>query len=366
MAVLRLELDNIFCFKKFEADFTYPKKLVKTSLDSEFLKDYPNMRYKKVNILIGANSSGKTSLGIAIWKTFLFIKDKEAKPFREMIADSNREASVLMDCAFEDGQFFRFEARMSTDEQIYVKYREIALRKDDTYESAVKRLPDGEFQPYNIALENAYVSGWNFRFPSIESGCDFISCKVDKTLYKEFVKTLNLILKSFDPSIVDVYKSNDAEDAYVIKFEDGRSEIVRHGYKLSELKQLSSGTKYAVNVANVLFSIKIHNNGFYYVDEQFSYVNSDLEIACLNSMIELLGDGEQLFFTTHNEGLMELPYPIHSFSFMKKEKEKDGYHAKLINASEFEKRNNISVKNLYDNDYFDVSPDVSKVFEVLN
>ena len=82
-------------------------------------------------------------------------------------------------------------------------------------------------------------------------------------------------------------------------------------------------------------------------------------------MIELLGDGEQLFFTTHNEEIMNLPYPLHSFSFLKKEQKDNNFIVELINASDFEKRNNVTVKNLYDNDYFDLSPDVSKVFKVV-
>lgn len=113
-----------------------------------------------------------------------------------------------------------------------------------------------------------------------------------------------------------------------------------------------------------MFSIKNHFNGFYYVDEQFSYVNSDLEIACLNTMIEMLGDGEQLFFTSHNEELMDLPYPLHTFSFLKKKIVDDKYYVELVNASQYEKRNNVNVKNLYDNDYFDVAPNTSNVFEI--
>ena len=83
-------------------------------------------------------------------------------------------------------------------------------------------------------------------------------------------------------------------------------------------------------------------------------------------MIDLLGDGEQLFFTSHNEQLMELPYPLHTFSFLKKEEMDGDYHIELVNASQFEKRNNVSVKNLYDNDCFDLSVDTKKIFELLN
>ena len=366
MAVLKVEFDNVLCFKKFKADFTYPKKLVTTNLDDEYLKHYPKIRYKKLNIIIGSNASGKTSLGMIIWKTFVFIRDKESKLIRDLVADKKKDATILMDCVFADGTFFRFESLMKASGETLVRYRKLKLTKDDTYDDILKRLPNDEFLPHTIALENAEIGGWNFNFPSIEDGFGVISCKVSPHQVDEFLKVLNNVLKTFDPSIVEISKSNDVEDTYVIKFDDGRVEIVRDGYALGELKQLSSGTKYAINIATVMFNIKNHENGFYYIDEQFSYVNSDIEIACLTSMVDLLGDGEQLFITSHNEELMDLPYPLHSFSFLKKEKGNDGCYVELLNASSFEKRNNVSVKNLYDNDYFDVAPDVNKVFEVIN
>ena len=118
---------------------------------------------------------------------------------------------------------------------------------------------------------------------------------------------------------------------------------------------------------SIIYSIKKHYFGFYYVDEQFSFVNSDLEVACLATMIECLGDGEQLFFTTHNEEVMNVSLPLHSFSFLRKVKnENNEFVVELLNASSFEKRNNVSVKNLYDNDYFDIAPNTKGVYEVLN
>jgi hypothetical protein len=44
----------------------------------------------------------------------------------------------------------------------------------------------------------------------------------------------------------------------------------------------------------------------------------------------------------------------------------DDFNVELINASSFERRNNVSVKNLYDNDYFDIAPNTKSVYEVLN
>lgn len=364
MAILKVKFDNILCFNNFEADFTYPKKLVKSTLENEYLENYPKIKYKKVNVLIGSNATGKTSLGKAIWKTFIFINNKEAKPFRELIADTSKEAFVLLDCAFPNGLFFRFESILKPNGDIDVRYRAVLLNKDDSYETVVNRLPDTVFTNHIEALEHSTAGGWNFAFPVIEEGPDYINCKVDNNKVDEYINILTLIMTSFDPSIKKIFKSKEQEDTYIINFSDGRTESIKHGKKLSDLTQLSSGSKYAINIAMIMFSIKNHFNGFYYVDEQFSYVNSDLEIACLNTMIEMLGDGEQLFFTSHNEELMDLPYPLHTFSFLKKKIVDDKYYVELVNASQYEKRNNVNVKNLYDNDYFDVAPNTSNVFEI--
>ena len=214
-------------------------------------------------------------------------------------------------------------------------------------------------------LEGFNFGGWNFSFPTIEDGFDFIMCKVDEKEKIEYAELMLKVLSSFDNSIVSVVPSNELPDTFIATFSNGKVSPITHRDKLSEIKYFSSGTKYAVNIANVIYYIKKHKNGFYYVDEQFSYVNSDLEITCLNVMVSLLGDGEQLFFTTHNPELLALPYPNHSFYFLKKNMDAKGVsHIEMINAGTMEKRNNINIKNLYDNDFFGVAPNLDKLYEL--
>lgn len=367
MAVLKVKFDNILCFNNFEADFTYPKKLVKSPLDNEYLINYPNIRYKKVNIIIGTNSSGKTSLGVAIGLTMHFIRTKEAESIKSLVSDKTKEAYILIDCAFPNGHFFRFETKITADGIVTSRYQGLEMNKDDTYSSLSDRLTDElEFDDYINVLENAYIGGWNIALPTSEKGFDIINCDYSKEQQKEFVLIYEKILKSFDPSIKVVFVSNEQEKTFIVKFYNGFTEAVTNGKKINSLDKMSSGTRNVINIAGIIYSIKKHYSGIYYVDEQFSFVNSDLELACLSTMIECLGDGEQLFFTTHNEEVMNISLPLHSFSFLKKTKnEDDEFVVELLNASSFEKRNNVSVKNLYDNDYFDISPDTSEVYEVI-
>ena len=367
MAVLKVKFKNILCFDDFEADFSYPKKLVNSNLDNECFKNYPNIRYKKLNIVVGSNATGKTSLGKAIWKTFCFLLKKESNFLLDMISNIEKEAYIMLDCAFPDGIFFRFEARIGVDKKILVKYQQLSMRADDSYDTIIARLDKSNnyFVDYVQGLEGNVIGGWIFKFPSIELGNDIISCHVSKDEQNVFANILKNILKSFDSLVDDVYPSIELEDSYIVTFLNGNKPIaITNGEKLSEIKTLSSGSKYAVNIADIIYSIKKHKNGFYFVDEQFSYVDPDLEIACLVTMVNLLDDGEQLFFTTHNREILALPFPNHSFNFLRKVNSDGGVRIEMINAGKMEKRNNVNIKNLYDNDFFEVSADTSHIFEL--
>ena len=82
-------------------------------------------------------------------------------------------------------------------------------------------------------------------------------------------------------------------------------------------------------------------------------------------MVNLLDDGEQLFFTTHDTEILSLPFPNHSYNFLKKIIDENGQATiQMINAASLEKRNNVNIKNLYDNDFFEVAPDASLILEL--
>ena len=76
MVVLDILLDNFYAFKNFHMNLTYPKKIVGSCIREEHLADRPNFRYKKVNIIMGANASGKTTFGRTVMKIFNFIDKK--------------------------------------------------------------------------------------------------------------------------------------------------------------------------------------------------------------------------------------------------------------------------------------------------
>ena len=72
-------------------------------------------------------------------------------------------------------------------------------------------------------------------------------------------------------------------------------------------------------------SIIAHDNGFYYCDEHFSYIQTDLEKRMFGIMLENLQENEQLIFTTHNSDMLDLNLPKHTYAFLSKKKKDNNY-----------------------------------------
>ena len=105
---------------------------------------------------------------------------------------------------------------------------------------------------------------------------------------------------------------------------------------------------------------------FYYCDEIFSFVNSDLEKACLSIIIEKLGDDRQLFFTTHNTDVLDMDLPKHSYTFMKKEVRDVGVDISCVYASDYLKKAEDSLKNAVENDLFCIAPELNELYDLID
>ena len=374
MILMNLKLKNILAFSDFEINFSYPMKLRKSTIDNEFLSSITSFRYKKVNIFIGANATGKTSLMKCIWHCLIFLKNKERTLIdsisNKLFDDSYIELDLVEDTANQTPKLLRVKIKIDNkDNNILVAIGKIDLENGDSYESCAKDLDSQEytFENYVDCLtKNSLNIGWYTALPATEEGFDIVRfCETRNNAEKqEYLKILNDVLKTLDPAIIRVIPSLDSGDAYVIEHENTGKIIIQSGYKIANINFLSSGTKYGINIANIIFFIKNHNNGIYIVDEQFSYVNSDVEVALINTMVSLLGPNEQLFITTHNSNVLEIKYPFHAFNFMKKEKVENKTIIKSYCASLIENRNNVSAKSILDNDMLATAPDLNKIFEL--
>ena len=369
MIVLNVCLDNLYAFKNFNANFTYPKKIVGSSIENETLKDRPNFRYKKVNVIFGANASGKTTFGVVLMNIFNFLEKKNYEHIVEAVCDNQKPAFFQIDLASKDNVFYRIGCLITprTDEKYEPKNIKIQILKEnilmkDSYESCVRKLSDIPFVPADNYLDElSKIQGlsWLFEYANDAKKIFGLPNKDEK-----FCVILENILKSLDPSINKVKISQDVDNAYVITFQN-KSIVIQNGVSL-DTGMLSSGTKSGIAVADVLYSLIQGSNGFYYCDEKFSYIHSDIEKAILSLMIDFVRPNDQLFFTTHNTDILDMNLPKHSFTFLRKDVKNNEIPITCIEASSLLKRSTDSLRNAIENDLFSTAPAVELIYDIAD
>ncbi len=368
MVVLDIYLDNFYAFKKFHANFTYPKKIVGSIIKDEHLKDRPNFRYKKVNIIMGANASGKTTLGHITRMIFNFIDKKNYKIITNCIGDQKKEASFRIDLASNNNNLYRVKCTIppSDDGEFLIEDINLEIHREkilvnDSYESCVKRLETKEYiqeNSYLEELEKIEKLDWFFEYPRDNDRKVELPSKDEKFKY-----VLENILKALDPAIQKIEKLESVDNAYVIRLQN-KDIILKDGEKF-DTEFLSSGTKAGVEVARVISDLIQDNYTFYYCDEKFSYIHSDIEKAILSLMADSIQSNSQLFFTSHNTDLLNMNFPKHTFSFLKKDADDEECPIKCISASSLLKRSTDSLKNAVENDMFCTAPAVDLIYEIL-
>ncbi len=367
MIVLDVKLDNFYAFKNFHMNFTYPKKIVNSYIKEEYLPNRHNFRYKKINVLFGANASGKTTFGMILMKIFNFIHKKNYDYVTEVICDRKKQASFVLDLASQDNVFYRVvcfiepcEEDKYTSDNIKIEVYKESIRARDSYETCVARIQEVKFAPadnYVSELEKIEGLAWMFVYPKDNKR---ILRLPDKD--KKFRVILENILKSLDPSITKVQTSKDVKGAYVIHLQN-KSIIIQDGQTL-DTDLLSSGTKSGIEVANMISSLMRKMNSFYYCDEKFSYIHSDIEKALLSLMIDFVGPGEQLFFTTHNTDILDMNLPNHAFNFLRKDIHDDNCPITCVEASSLLKRSTDSLRNAVENDLFATAPALELIYSI--
>ena len=373
MVVMSVTLDNFMAFTDFNVNFSYPKKLVKSYIKSEHIVGCPKFRYKKLIILLGANASGKTSLGQILNRILNFIVYKNAELLIGAVCDNTQEAKLSIDFVLSDEQpelyrlslkiapFERDELKTNAYPKIEVCVKNTAIEKNDSYEKAKERLDKHEAEysdNYIEKLRTIPPFGYFFSYPFDVKPTT--PRKVDNANYRN---VLEIVLKVLDPSIVRVERVREAQNSYSIKFLGGSSVLIQEG-KTVNTSLLSSGTKAGIAIADILTAIMEHENGFYYCDERFSYIQSDVECAILGLMTEHLGDNEQMFFTTQNTDILALPYPKHSYMFLRKTVEGGAVKIQAVSADKYLKRNTDVLRRAVENDLFLTAPNIDRLLEL--
>lgn len=366
MIIMDIKVDNLYAFKNFHINMSYPKKIVDSTITGEHLPDRPNFRYKKVNIIMGGNATGKTSLGKLLMLFMNYFKDGNYQHLINIINDRTEKASLTVDFVTARNVLYRFYMQISPGEDgnyreknVHTHITYTNITKKDRYETCAARLDEG------TAPETSYnqinTNGWYFSYPQdVWKNKTYSSIENDP----HYLFILEQILKTLDPSIKKVIKVEEVENTYAIILHN-HSLIIKDGM-IADTEILSSGTKAGLDISYIIASLICDKHDLYYCDELFSYVNSDIEKACLSIIIDKLAERKQLFFTTHNTDILDMQLPKHSFVFLKKDIENSDMPISCINASDFLKRSTDSLKHAVENDLFSTAPELHRLYEIAD
>ena len=358
MIIMDVKLNHIYGFDDFHISFTYPRKLSVSLIGSEALEGRERFRYKKAVILMGSNATGKTSLGRALLKIFSSLKESNEAILRELYS-GRIPAEFQVDFVNEGFTLHRF-CGIIDEENINIRYFSAEIGEMDSYEMTVQKLVDRtEEINGNFKVLKKTVGNLDFRFayPEIEK-----SLRVGDVKKTALLKTLRAVIGTLDPTLSDVSIAKDLKESFVIR-RRGQEIIIQDG-KLLNRDVLSSGTAEGIDVAVFLASMLSDRQCFYYCDEHFSYIQSDIEKRIFSLMVGRLKSNEQLIFTTHNSDMLELNLPKHTFAFLRKEIDDGEYKIYATFASDILKRNTDSVRCALENDVFGSLPDDSLLDEL--
>lgn len=325
MILMDVKLHNLYSFRHFHLNLSYPKKIVNSYIPEEHLPGRPSFRYKKAVILMGPNASGKTILGRGLTGIFTAMQKRELEALRSLIEDPGKEAKFSIDFILDRPVLYRLTAAFQPDGRIAVSVLETSIGTRDTYEKCAQRLDQTNEKPTgDVARELEKIQGID---------------RSKKVMTPERVHIQETVLKVLDPTIESI-----APEGQVVP---------QH--------TLSSGTIDGIRAAGYLADILCGDQGFHYFDDPCAHIDSEVEKALLATMIDNITDYGQMFYTTHNTDVLSLPYPKHTFLFLKRNPVNLGEPITVICASDYLKRNTDSLSSAVENDLFAITPDVQSI-----
>ena len=357
MVVLDVKLDGIFGFEDFEINFTDFGDSSSPFLFKEHLKGRERFKYKKAVILMGPNASGKTSLGRALNEIMDFLQSGLSSDIYKIA--SKDEAYFTIDFVTEDNIFYRFDGAIYRKEKAVTVHKYNAgIELMDSYESCLLKLqekddyePGGHYMRFPFSELKGRLN-YCFTYPDRDN-----SQSTDEIERSVLQRTLQAVLETLDPTLTTVSISKDLKNSFIIRRD--QEEIIIQDGKLLNRDVLSSGTKEGIAVAFFLASMMNMKAGFYYCDEHFSYIQSDIEKRIFGIMLSYIAENGQLIFTTHNTDMLDLNLPKHSYVFLRKKREQGRFNISAVSASDIIGEDDSSLRDAVENDVFSSLPDDS-------
>lgn len=393
MIITDIRINNLYCFDDFYVDFSYPRKVNSSTIDYEFLEERPSFNIKRFCVIMGTNSSGKTSFGKVLCGIENFIVKKEITDLlKKGICDKDKSASFEVKFVTpSDLKFHSLSLEFNAETAFPIKgltYKSIPILQNDSCLSCRKKIDSIKS---NVKNKNYTFISANDNSNLIEKFDAFKNVQFNDThwaysFYLNDSKEINLhngnnpiskdilekVLKTFDPSIKGIdalTKNSTSKDAgYLVEFVNGDEvQLNSEGKVVSpNIDRLSKGTFDALSVmgfiANVMTNTNSKESYTYYLDEKLSSSHSEIEIDLLNLVVSKLAKNSQFIYTTHNNEVLNLNIPSHSFLFLSK---KGNY----VEAFQPEKmsfnKNDRTLFSYVKNNMFGTVPDTDYITQLL-
>lgn len=378
MIFLNVALRNIYMFQDAKLDLTYPRKLPSSTVEDEWLEDFPKINFKRVLILSGANASGKTVFGKTLCMINNYISGRNINQesnwldLKKVMFDKKKLASFEVEfLTTETSQAHKLSATFDQDGLVEESYTCIDLQKNEPQSAMYKRLSSSEPTSYyhktkdnhdiiNAGFSSVAVSQGKMKVPS---KWNYRLCEVDNTsgsqgkITAHNTNIIKTFLSAFDSSITKV--KSIAAESYKIEFSNGEHALIDKG-KLLDPDRLSRGTHEAIDIA--MFYEAMKNESFgesstFYLDEMLAYSHTEAEQSILNLLIDTLPRHSQLFYSTHNYDILDMNLPVHSHVFLKK----DEYSEFIQPEKQGFNQNDRSLLGYVKNDVFGTLPNMDAI-----
>ncbi|AEP35926.1 ATP-binding protein [Taylorella asinigenitalis] len=390
MIITGIKIKNFFSFKDIFIDLSIKRKSKHSTIPDEFLEEFNNFRFKKVCIISGSNSSGKSSLGKLLYALQALVCLSRIPSIEKFIYDKSSEAEIEIEYVFPNDKYKKLNrlklvwhpSKLENVPHINATYYFTRLRLKDTVYSARKRVnlisDSKKSKNYYEFKENIF----SFEFFSLISQGLTNPCfgwfyQIESNIQKDLAQLpqlknnliLEAVLKTFDPSIENISENKDDEhnlQSFTINFKN-KDKLVLDTYgDITNKDRLSNGTFNGLAIAR-LFDVMVQFrdndiSSIFYVDEAMAYVHTEIEQEMISLIIQNLPRHSQLFYTTHNYDVLDLNLPVHSYIFMNKPQE----HTSVVQAEDKIKKNDRSLIGYLRNNVFGTIPDTSKLEDLLD
>ena len=385
MVILRVACDNLYMFRNFELDLTYERKLIHPLAKDDVLFEGSRIKVRKNLIVMGANASGKTTFGKLLCMILNFIRgrslDDEYFNLPKVQYDKARDATFeiefavggtayLLEAAFHN---FNLQREAVYKQKIFPSYNIQKLRDKlkssepvEIFDADDKNMNLG-FKSYafSVAKPNKFdesvrkPSFW-FMFSEPISNSKIYTSKVD-------VEFLDKLIPQIDNSVRSVKRlqvegNGEATNSYQISFNNDEKLTVVNGDLNTCGHRLSHGTFETIDFVSSLGALMHGRASIFYIDEQLSHMHPELESYLARQAFYQKPKDAQLFFTTHDTELFDLNVPSTAYILFRRNS--DGFNEAICVSDRFNK-NDRSLRNYYENDYFGVIPDYGVLDELF-